>query len=72
MMLDDERTPAARTHFVDFTRALDASRKQDLRACVPELAEALMAEPAAAAAPLEPPAPRRPRTFLASLQSLFR
>jgi hypothetical protein len=37
---DDERTDRERRRFLEFTRALDASRGQDLRISVPELAAA--------------------------------
>ncbi len=41
LIADDEQTAQARQQFLEFTRALDASRQQDLRKAVPELAEAL-------------------------------
>jgi len=67
MIEDDDQTPGARRHFVEFTRALDQSRQQDLRAAVPELADALLASPQPA------PEPKRflePKGFLKSIHAL--
>lgn len=69
---DDGDTERVRQSFVAFTQALDQARRQDLRATVPELAEALLPRVTPAAQPPTTVAPPKPRRgFLRRLRSIF-